>query len=593
MEICRMFIEMRYRSKSFPQLTLRRSHTVILYRDIFQAFLHFAGKYFSPGRSQYKAVGKILKVYATMSNNVDTVNALMQVVQMLHNRERSQQAQPSTSAVNNGQNGQTTSASSSTSTGEQAASTSATNSRHLEEHRRLFSRQARVQPYSRQIPGRRRRAPAKKEKCLTKTMFCFAERGATEAPSCSEKLELLENGLGEKRVSFPVSATAAAVKEVLFEAYPPLRFSGGFQILVSQEKERKKLKVVSHGSCSTEQLRCFGNGRIYIRPLQRSIPLTETVRFHEEKEICLSCGESVSVSEMSEHLQACEHYHSANEHETEEGDENSRYGINSERNDVVQVTDDDTLISNTTSLPLNEQIAPTQLVSNTDARDSDLDSLAPVPQPNETLEIEDSNRAELENSVEVDPMALPYVYWRVRTGSRWSSERVPRCNDPRDKRPFICGWRRYLYLTPRCCRRDSQILLWSWSCIWLQHVTRRTATVFYARRITDQTFWCSCRTTERRRRTTSQRLFEIWISRAHQGKTIDALPITKNSIPSVDVSENRKDFGAKIFRAGFQQEDEREQGIQAFFELRQRGCCWEARKCIARRCLKIRHWFRG
>ncbi|XP_028403172.1 uncharacterized protein LOC114525912 [Dendronephthya gigantea] len=111
---------------------------------------------------------------------------------------------------------------------------------------------------------------------------------------------------------------------------------------------------------------------------------------------------------MSEHLQACEHYHSANEHETEEGDENSRYGINSERNDVVQVTDDDTLISNTTSLPLNEQIAPTQLVSNTDARDSDLDSLAPVPQPNETLEIEDSNRAELENSVEVDPMALPY-----------------------------------------------------------------------------------------------------------------------------------------------------------------------------------------
>jgi hypothetical protein len=43
-------------------------------------------------------------------------------------------------------------------------------------------------------------------------MFCFAEKGATEVPSCSEKLVLLENGLGDKRVSFPVSATAANVK---------------------------------------------------------------------------------------------------------------------------------------------------------------------------------------------------------------------------------------------------------------------------------------------------------------------------------------------------------------------------------------------
>ena len=50
------------------------------------------------------------------------------------------------------------------------------------------------------------------EKSLTKTMFCFAEKGATEVPSCSEKLVLLENGLGDKRVSFPVSATAANVK---------------------------------------------------------------------------------------------------------------------------------------------------------------------------------------------------------------------------------------------------------------------------------------------------------------------------------------------------------------------------------------------
>ena len=54
------------------------------------------------------------------------------------------------------------------------------------------------------------------EKFLTRTMFCFAKKGATEAPSSSEKLVLLENGLGEKRVSFLVSTTAANVKEVLY-----------------------------------------------------------------------------------------------------------------------------------------------------------------------------------------------------------------------------------------------------------------------------------------------------------------------------------------------------------------------------------------
>ena len=75
---------------------------------------------------------------------------------------------------------------------------------------------------------------------------------------------------------------------------------------MSWEKARKPLKVVSHGCCSTEQLRCFGNGRIYVRPVQRSIPLTESVRMQEETEHGLSCGETVSVSKMCDQLWACE-----------------------------------------------------------------------------------------------------------------------------------------------------------------------------------------------------------------------------------------------------------------------------------------------
>ena len=66
-------------------------------------------------------------------------------------------------------------------------------------------------------------------------------------------------------------------------------YTGGFELMISQEKARKQLKVVSHGSCNTEQIRCFGNGRIYIRPLQRNIELTEETRLQDEMKICLSC----------------------------------------------------------------------------------------------------------------------------------------------------------------------------------------------------------------------------------------------------------------------------------------------------------------
>ena len=47
-------------------------------------------------------------------------------------------------------------------------------------------------------------------------MFCFADKEAQESPSPVEKLKLHRNKLGEKRVSFLVSANAAGVKEILY-----------------------------------------------------------------------------------------------------------------------------------------------------------------------------------------------------------------------------------------------------------------------------------------------------------------------------------------------------------------------------------------
>ena len=54
------------------------------------------------------------------------------------------------------------------------------------------------------------------ERKITRTVFCLADKNQTEVPTMSEKLQLLENGLGEKQISFPASANEVAVKSILF-----------------------------------------------------------------------------------------------------------------------------------------------------------------------------------------------------------------------------------------------------------------------------------------------------------------------------------------------------------------------------------------
>ncbi|CAB3977868.1 Hypothetical predicted protein [Paramuricea clavata] len=135
----------------------------------------------------------------------------------------------------------------------------------VDEHRRLFSRQSRIQPYG---TRRGRRGAARKEKTITKTMLCLANKNQM--------------------------------------SYPQLNETGGFQMLLTKEKKRKELRIVCHGSCNTEQLRCFGTGRIYLRPLQKSIPLPININVKEEFQQCLTCGGSFAVSEMRRHMNTCQ-----------------------------------------------------------------------------------------------------------------------------------------------------------------------------------------------------------------------------------------------------------------------------------------------
>ncbi|XP_028401094.1 uncharacterized protein LOC114524163 [Dendronephthya gigantea] len=171
----------------------------------------------------------------------------------------------------------------------------------ISEHRRLFSRQSRIQPYRRQN-GRSSSRTASRGKTITKSIFCLARKDQTQVSSASEKLQLHENGLGEKRISFPSTASSGEVKDILYKHYPVLKYVGGMQLLLSKESARKELHVVSHGCCNAEQLKCFGTGRVYIRPLQKDIPLEKNDNTDVQFEECLSCQALIAINEMQEHL---------------------------------------------------------------------------------------------------------------------------------------------------------------------------------------------------------------------------------------------------------------------------------------------------
>ena len=77
-------------------------------------------------------------------------------------------------------------------------------------------------------------------------------------------------------------------------------------MLTVKEKSRAELQVVSCGSCCTEEIRCFGTGRIYIRPIQVDLSLDESgMERVEQYEDCLLCKMPVALTDMRQHMDTC------------------------------------------------------------------------------------------------------------------------------------------------------------------------------------------------------------------------------------------------------------------------------------------------
>jgi hypothetical protein len=91
----------------------------------------------------------------------------------------------------------------------------------------------------------------------------------------SEKLLLEEAGLGEKVVTIPdVDCTPEAFHQLLRGTFPKLQSGGGHELLRCKPQSRDLVLVGPKAANNARLLkRQVGNGKVYIRPIQRDLGL--------------------------------------------------------------------------------------------------------------------------------------------------------------------------------------------------------------------------------------------------------------------------------------------------------------------------------
>ena len=112
--------------------------------------------------------------------------------------------------------------------------------------------------------------------CWQHKFFCLSDTSQDRIPTtAAAKLMLEEAGLGEKRVMVPLDADAEAFHSLLLSSYPKLKDGGGFELLRCIPNSRD-LEVLAPRIASSPKLlkRSVGNGRVYLRPIQRDLELS-------------------------------------------------------------------------------------------------------------------------------------------------------------------------------------------------------------------------------------------------------------------------------------------------------------------------------
>ena len=110
----------------------------------------------------------------------------------------------------------------------------------------------------------------------THKFVCLSSTNADRVPTSKlGKLALEEAGIGEKTVTVPnIKCNPEDFRLLVLATYPKLQSGGGFELLRCKPQSRDLLLIGHRISSSPKMLkRQVGNGKVYIRPIQRDLTL--------------------------------------------------------------------------------------------------------------------------------------------------------------------------------------------------------------------------------------------------------------------------------------------------------------------------------
>jgi hypothetical protein len=98
-----------------------------------------------------------------------------------------------------------------------------------------------------------------------------------ETPNQGYKRQLLNAGLGEKKIVFTKNSSCSYFHEALLENFPRLCDGGGYELLRTQHRSTTKLEILypkqAAGYNVLHLKEDIASAKIYIRPLQRDLNL--------------------------------------------------------------------------------------------------------------------------------------------------------------------------------------------------------------------------------------------------------------------------------------------------------------------------------
>ncbi|XP_076730217.1 uncharacterized protein LOC143416174 [Maylandia zebra] len=135
-------------------------------------------------------------------------------------------------------------------------------------------------------------------------------------PAKAVKFDLAAAGLGEKRISFQGrDDDPEVVKAMIEDTFPQLKDTGGFELLriSGTTRSRNLCTIPSPDTGYTVRylrspLSGIGQALIYIRPLQKSIDLEDSLTTLQQQgppTKCLNCDINIPLNKMKNHITKC------------------------------------------------------------------------------------------------------------------------------------------------------------------------------------------------------------------------------------------------------------------------------------------------